>query len=120
MSGMKHTMSRSRKRWYRKNNSFAQAFLGGAPRADSGGEFAEQRIGLAPINAAVGDALPVDERLAGDKPLGAGYQVALDHDPDDVAVARGDLRGYVLADKRLAIEVLAAVSVAAVDHDARL
>ncbi len=79
----------------------------------------EQRVGFGPVDAAVGDALAVDERLAGDELLRAGDEIALDHDADDVAIAGGDLRGDVVADDGLAAIILAAVGVAEVDHDAR-
>ena len=65
-------------------------------------QFCEQRVGLVPVDAGVGDALAVDERLAGDELLRAGDEIALDHDADDVAIAGGDLRGHVVADERLA------------------
>ena len=76
-------------------------------------------MGLGPVDAGVGDALAVDERLAGDEFLRAGDEIALDHDADDAAVAGGDLRGDVVADDGLAAVVLVAVGVAEVDHDAR-
>ena len=72
-----------------------------------------------PVDAGVGDALAVDERLAGDELLRAGDEIALDHRADDVAIAGSDLRGHVAADNRLAAVVLLAVGVAEVDHDAR-
>ena len=80
-------------------------------------------MGGGPVYAAVGDALAVyeiAEGLAGDEFLRACHQVALDHDAEDVAVACSDLFGDLMADDGLALVVLAAVSVAAVDHDARV
>ena len=50
----------------------------------------------------------------------AGDKIALQHDTDDVGVAGGDLLGDVAAHDGLTVVVLAAVGVAAVDHDARL
>jgi hypothetical protein len=58
----------------------------------------EQRAGFLPVDAGVGDALAVDKRLAGRELLRAGDQIALNHDADDVAISRGDLRGDVAAD----------------------
>ena len=77
-------------------------------------------MGFGPVDAGVGDALAVDEGLAGDEFLCAGDQVALNHDADDVRLSCGDLRGYVVADDGLAAVVLVAVGVAEVDHDAGL
>jgi hypothetical protein len=54
-------------------------------------EMAAQRVGFRPVDAAVGDALAVDQRLAGDQLLRAGHQVALDHHAHDALVARGNL-----------------------------
>ena len=47
-----------------------------AAGADGGGEFLEQGVGFSPVDAGVGDALAVDERLAGDEGLGAGAAIA--------------------------------------------
>ena len=91
-----------------------------ATGAGGGGEFVQERVCLLPVDAGVGDALAVDQRLAGDELLRAGDEVALKHDTDDVAVAGGDLSGDVAADEGLARVVFVAVGVAAVDHDAGL
>ena len=72
-------------------------------------------MGFGPVDAGVGDALAVDERLAGDQFLCAGNQVALEHDTDDVAVAGSDLIGDVAADQGLSGVVLETVGVAAVE-----
>lgn len=80
----------------------------------------EHGLGLSPVDAAVGDALAVDERLAGDERLGSSDQVALNHHALDAAISGGDLCGYIVADDGLTLVVLAAVGVAEVDHDAGL
>ena len=77
-------------------------------------------MGFRPVNASIGDALSVDQGLAGEEFLGAGYQIALHHDADNVWVPFGNLAGDVVAYNRLAAVVLVAVGVAEVDHDARL
>ena len=89
-----------------------------AAGADGGGELGEQRAGFVPVDAGVGDALAVNQGLAGNEFLRASDEIALDHDADDVAIALGDLRGHVVADDGLAAVILAAVGVAEVDHDA--
>ena len=93
---------------------------GFAPCASCGGELLEQRVGLVPVDAGVGNALAVGERLTGNELLRAGNQIALEHHPDYVRIAPGNLGGDVSADNRLTVVILAAVSVAAVNHDARL
>ena len=62
---------------------------------------------------------PYDEGLAGADVLSPAHQVALDHHPEDVAEAVGDLGGDVPGHGGLAGVVLAAVPVRAVDHDSR-
>jgi len=44
------------------------------------------------------DALAVDKGLAGDELLCAGYQIALDHDADDVWISLGNLAATSMAD----------------------
>jgi hypothetical protein len=58
-----------------------------APRANGLGEFLEQAVGFVPVDAGVGDALAVDEGLAGDEWLRASYEVALDHDTHNASIA---------------------------------
>ena len=94
--------------------------FGGTAGAHGGGELSEKAVGFLPVDAGVGDALSVDKRLAGDELLRTGDEVAFDHDSDDVAVARGDLRGDIAADEALSPVVLKTVGVAAIDHDAWL
>src|SRR5580658_8762220 len=75
-------------------------------------------MGFWPVDAGVGDALAVDERLAWCELLRAGYEIALNHHAHNALLARRHLAGYVVADERLAAIVLAGVGVTEVDHDA--
>lgn len=80
-------------------------------------------MGFLPVEAGVGDALAVDEGLAGDELLRAGDQIALDHDAHNPSIAAlaagaGDLAGDIVADDGLAAIVFAAVGMGEVDHDA--
>ena len=98
--------------------------LNAAARADGGGEFFEQGVGFLPVDAGVGDALAVDQRLAGNKLLRAGDEIALDHDAENALIAAralraGDLGGDIVTNEGLAAIILAAVGVGEVDHDAR-
>jgi len=80
-------------------------------------------VGCAPVDAAVSNALAVYEFVegrAGFQLLCTGDEIALDHDAENVAVARCDLFGDLMADDGLAVVILAAVGVATVDHDARV
>src|SRR5487761_1656170 len=65
-----------------------------------------------PIDAPIRDALPVEQRLAGDEVLPPGDEVALDHDTADPSVARFDLHGDVLHHDGLLLRALATVAVA--------
>src|SRR3984885_1729853 len=76
-------------------------------------------MGFTPIDAGIGDALSIDQRLTWHEFLCPGNQIALDHDPQDVTVSRGNLRGDIAAHETLTSVVLIAVGMAAVDHDAR-
>ena len=122
MFDMKHRMWATSERWSGKANSdrIGSGLCGGTASADRCGEFAQQRVGLRPVDAGIGDALSVGKGLAGNEPLRACNKIALDHDTDDVAIAARDLGGDVMAHDGLAGVVLIAVGVAAVDHDARL
>ena len=106
--------------WEGKSDRSGSGLCGGTASADRCGEFAQQRVGLRPVDTGIGDALSVGKGLAGNEPLRARNKIALDHDTDDVAVAARDLAGHVMAHDGLAGVVLVAVGVAAVDHDARL
>src|ERR1700721_3900664 len=76
-------------------------------------------MGFVPIDAAIGDALSIDEWLAWYEFLRSRDQIALDHDAEDAAVSRGNLCGDIAAHEALTSVVLVAVGVAAVDHDMR-
>lgn len=73
--------------------------------------------GGVPADAGVGDALAVGEGGEVVHLLGALDEVALDHDGGDGGLAGGDLGGDVGGDDGLAAVVLAAVRVAAIDHE---
>ena len=73
-------------------------------------EAVEERLGVLPTEAGVGDALPVYPRLARLDILAARDEVALDHDPDDARVAGRDLGRHLLADQELALVLLGAVA----------
>src|SRR6185436_1537133 len=72
-----------------------------------------------PVDAAVGDALAVDERAARRQVLAPGDQVALDHDAGDAPLPGFDLLCDVARHGRLILRTLAAVAVTDVDHDLR-
>ena len=74
---------------------------------------------LFPADAAIGDALAVDQRLARDHGLLSGDEVAFHHHADDAGLTRFHLRGDVFDDLGLVVGVLAAVGMAGVDHEAR-
>ena len=76
-------------------------------------------MSVCPVEARVGDALSVDEGLAGDELLRASDEIALDHYAHDAFIAGGDLGSDIVADVYLAAIVLAAIGVGEVDHDAR-
>src|SRR5450631_1698912 len=76
-------------------------------------------MGFAPIDAGIGDALSIDQWPAWHEFLRPRDQIALEHDPEDAAVSRGNLCGDLAAHEALTSVVLIAVGVAAVDHDTR-
>src|SRR5665213_697714 len=88
-----------------------------AARAHGPGQLAQHRHGLGPAEAGVGDALTVSERTARGRLLPAGHQVALEHDPRDGAIAAAQLPGQIVRHRRLPERILAAVAVAAIDHE---
>src|SRR6202453_4665122 len=66
-------------------------------RANGRSQFGEQPVSLLPVDAAVRDTLPVHQGFAWRQRLRTSHQIALDHDPDDPAVPRGDLRRDIAA-----------------------
>ena len=62
-----------------------------SPLLDGGSEFTEQRMGLRPVDAGVGDALSIDKRLAVYESLRSSDKIAFDHDTDDATLAARDL-----------------------------
>ena len=82
-------------------------------------QFLQQRLSRLPVQAGVGNALPVDERQAGADILAAGDEEALEHHAANLGHARRDLPGYVTKDVGLPAGVLVAVGVTAIDHQTR-
>jgi hypothetical protein len=77
----------------------------------------EKFLGSGPVDAGVCDGDAVLESLkAVDQLLSAGVEMALQHDPGDRTVAVDTLLDYVTEDDRLAIVVLVAVGVRAVNY----
>ena len=62
-----------------------------APLLDGGGEFMQECVGLRPVDASVGDALPVDKRLAVYKSLRSSNEITLNHDTNYAAFPIRDL-----------------------------
>src|SRR3954453_11846904 len=87
-----------------------------APGLHCGSEPLQGRDGVVPVDAGVGDRLPVDELLAGDEVLPTLDQERLQHHADDRLVAVGHLVGDVAGGEELLLRVLAAVVVGGVDH----
>ena len=58
---------------------------------DGAGEFIQERVGLRPVDASVGDALSIDKRLAVYEALRSGNEIALNHDTHDAALPVHDL-----------------------------
>src|SRR6266481_4795622 len=80
------------------------------------GQHAERRV---PPHARVRDRLPVAQRATGGQILTALHEEALHHHADDRRLTARDLARDVVADYRLPAVILAAVAVAAVDHQPR-
>ena len=80
---------------------------------------AQHPLGGGPVDALVGDGDAVAQlgEVVADR-LVAGFEVALDHQGADAAVAAGNLLAGVDQDLLLPFVVLEGVGVAAVDHDA--
>ena len=76
-----------------------------------------------PAQAGIGDALAIGQLggvvLARGELLRAGLQVAFDHQPEHAARAASDLAGDVARHFELALMLLAAVGMAAIDHQRR-
>jgi hypothetical protein len=70
------------------------------------------------VHAGVGDALAVGQRRRVTRALAACYQEAFEHHAGHATLARGDLFGEGLRDRRLTAVVLAAVVMTRVHHDA--
>src|SRR5688572_23703797 len=87
----------------RMRNSSAALLIGGeAALAHAVGEIGEQRRGVVPADARVGDRDAARERLAGNEVLAALGEVALDHHAEDALLARGELARDVAPDLDLA------------------
>src|SRR5689334_12841585 len=85
---------------------------------DRRGELRQHGQRRVPTDAGVGDALTVAQRGRVLQILTSLLQVALDHDAEDGGAAARDLSSDVAGDLRLALVVLAAVTVTAVDEGA--
>mmetsp|Transcript_28025 Transcript_28025/g.70368 ORF Transcript_28025/g.70368 Transcript_28025/m.70368 type:complete len:197 (+) Transcript_28025:155-745(+) len=68
------------------------------------------------VNACISDALAVRERLASLQILSPGNNVAFNHDPNYRAAATLDLLRQISCHDRLVTVILAAISMAAVNH----
>src|SRR6185436_14982277 len=88
------------------------------PPAHAIGERLEQLLAVLPADAAIGDALPVDERLTRHEILPPGFQVTLDHDAENAVLAGGELARDIGADLDLLLRILARVRMAEIDHQA--
>src|SRR5450755_4200621 len=86
-----------------KGLSFA---VGKASLPHSVGEGFEERGGVVPAQARVGDGHAVRERLAGHEVLASGIEMAFHHHADDALLAGGKLRGDVGRDFHLLAVVL--------------
>src|SRR5262245_59864475 len=88
-----------------------------APGAHGSRKFFQQRNGLFPSNAGIGNALAIDEFFPGQEILTSGFQMTLDHDSNDPLVSACNLAGDFVADLDLTRVVLLTVGVAQIDHD---
>src|SRR5258707_1907065 len=87
--------------------------------ANGRGQLCEQSMGFAPIDAGIGDALSIDQRLAWHEFLRSHDQIAFDHDAEDAAVPRGHLWRHIAAPPTLTTVVLIARALSAVRPDTR-
>src|SRR3954469_7116932 len=62
-----------------------------APSSHGSGEEVEDADGVLPPDAAVRDALAIDELVPRDQVLASGDEMALDHDADDALFSSADL-----------------------------
>src|SRR3954453_8938930 len=86
-----------------------------APRLHGRREPLQRRDGVLPVDAGIGDRLPVNELLAGNEVLPPLDQERLQHHADDRLVAVRHLVGDVAGGEELLLRVLAAVVVGRVD-----
>src|SRR5256885_3725150 len=90
-----------------------------APRPDRGGELPQHRHRRLPGKTGVGDGLAVHEVSPVLQVLTALHEKGLEHHADDPGLALGDLRRHVAGHDGLAPEVMVAVAVARIHHEAR-
>src|SRR4051794_21639372 len=83
---------------------------------DTVGQLAQARLGRVPADAGGGARLAQVQPLGVDQLLPAVDQEALEHHPDDAALAGLELGAHVLQHERLVAVVLVRVAVAGVDH----
>lgn len=91
-----------------------------APTSDGGGQLMQERVGLRPVDASVGDALSIGKRLAAYEVLRSSDKIAFNHDTHDVAFPVRDLFCHSTAYGALLAMVFATVCMTAVNHDAGL
>src|SRR3954463_11401744 len=95
------------------------SLLARAPGANGVGQLAQDRHRVVPGQTGVSDALPIGERLAGLRILTAADEGALDHPAAERLPVDANLGRQIAGHRRLALGILAAVAMAAVDHQAR-
>ena len=88
--------------------------------ADCRGQLCQQSMRFVPVDAGIGNALPIGQWLSCNEALRSGDKIAFQHHAHDAAVTGGNLPGNIAADSALLPVVFAAVGMAAIDHDARL
>ena len=92
----------------------------GSASAHRGGKLLKQGPGFGPVNAGVGDALAVDEGLAGRSFCAPATRLLSSMTPMMLGLPAAICAATSRQTMRLAVVVLVAVGVAAVDHDAGL
>src|SRR6185503_2087773 len=100
-----------------RNSSAALLTVRQAPVAHALRERLQQRFGVAPAEAGIGDGYAVLQLLSGHQVLPAGVQVALDHHAHHALLAGGELRGDVRAHVHLLLVLLGRVGVREIDHE---
>ena len=92
----------------------------GSPLLDSAGECTQEHLSFGPVDASIGDALSMDNRLSVDQRLRSSDEITFDHDAHDATIPARELIRHVAAYCALFAVVFTAVRMAGVDHDAWL